>query len=401
MTFKQTTLALGTLTVFRSAAQSPVLKSFRALCRALDQEQPEQAAEHYASVYSLLSEARSPGLGDYLLDLLRYNESDYAEALLKGLTGPETDAAARRDFSILSDVSALVCAEIKRELKSLSSGQFDVLIESLPEWKAGVDLRFDELKDFYRDNGCGALAKYRAFLWSGRHLTPIESPDTLNYERMVGYDWQRSAVLDNTKALLGGSAVNNMLLYGDSGTGKSATVKSMLGITGFEKLTLIEVSKQSLDELPKLIGELAWRPRKFILFIDDLSFETPDAGYSMLKVILEGGLVRRPANVMICATSNRRQLTRRHFSDQNDMNDTETVEEKTSLADRFGLRIPFFSLSRADYLDTAEALARQAGVASDRDELRKLAIQWEMSHGSRTPRTACQFAEHLAAGLLP
>ncbi len=401
MTFRQIELALDTLTVFRPIAKTPVVASFQRICGSISEKDAARAADNYAEVCYLLKQAGASGIGAYLSVQLKYEQTNYAKALRLGLVDPEQDAAAKRDIQILSEAALLPCSEIKRELIRLSDGRFDEIVDSLPEWETGTALNFDALIDFYRQNGFGILAKHRAFLWSGDRMTPVKSPDLIRYEQMIGYDWQRRAVLENTRALISGKAVNNILLYGDSGTGKSATVKSMLGIETFNKLTLIEVSKRCLNGLPALMEDLSWRPQKFILFIDDLSFEDADAGYSALKVILEGSLFRRPENIVIYATSNRRQLTRRLFSERDEINGTETVEEKTSLADRFGIRIPFFSLNRQDYLETAEALARQAGIETESEALKKAALQWEMEHGSRTPRTARQFADHLAAGLLP
>jgi predicted GTPase len=295
--FKRMVFALNTLTIYRTIMNAPVMAAFRRMCHLISAKDTERAAEFYAEVYYLLKQADSPGLGDYLSDRLKYEETVYAKALRLGLTGPADDAAAERDIGILSVASQLTCDGIKRELKRLSEGRFDDLVDSLPEWKTGAALSLSELKAFYRQNGCGILARYRAFTWSDRGLAPVEEPDSVTFDQMVGYDWQRRAVLENTRALVAGKAVNNVLLYGDSGTGKSATVKSMLGVAGFERLSLIEVSKQCLGELPALMRELSRRPQKFILFIDDLSFEEADAGYSALKVILEGSLTRRPQNV--------------------------------------------------------------------------------------------------------
>ncbi|SHH91924.1 hypothetical protein SAMN02745823_01431 [Sporobacter termitidis DSM 10068] len=394
--FKRLTFSLDTLTVFRPVMDSSVLSSFYRLCRAASDGDVTEASCRYAGVYYRLREAGFAGVGEYVLDVLKYSELPFAKAMATGAAEASYLAAAERDVRILSEAACLSCEDIKRQLMHLPGGYNDI-IGTLPEWETGVSLSFDALKSFYRQNGSGPLAKYRAFLWSGDKMTPVASPDPVRFDRLVGYDWQRQAVLENTRALLAGRFVNNILLYGDSGTGKSATVKSMLNVTEFSSLTLIEVPKQSLTGLPDLLSELAWRPRKFIIFIDDLSFEDGDAKFSALKVILEGSLGRRPPNVAVYVTSNRRQLVRRNFSDRDEMNNEETVEEKTSLSDRFGLRIPFFSLNQEDYLKTAETLARQAGVAMDDAALHRAALQWAIEHGARTPRTARQFADDLAA----
>ena len=395
--FKRLELALTTLTVFRPVGESPVLSSFRALLRAADAGDAEGAASRYADVYYRLREAEASGLGAYIFDLLRFDEFPFAKALITGTAEPAFIEAARRDVDILSELAGLSCAEIKTRLMAQVGGETGGLLDTLPEWETGAPLSFDALADFYRTSGCGALARYRAFTWSDGVLTPVVTPDPLRFEQLVGYEWQRRAVLDNTRALIGGRFVNNVLLYGDSGTGKSAAVKSMLTVEGYSELALIEVSKGSLTRLPELMSTLAWRPGRFILFIDDLSFEDGDKSFSALKVVLEGSLGRRPQNVAVYVTSNRRQLVRREFSDRDDLSGGETVEEKTSLADRFGLRLPFFSLNQEEYLETVTALAAQAGLACASEALRKDALQWALEHGSRTPRTARQFVDDLLA----
>lgn len=394
--YKRLELMLTTLTVFSAAASSPVLAAYRGLCRAVSDCDAEQAAACYARVFSGLREAGVSSLGEHLAELVKYSESPYAKALVTGAADTAFEAAAARDIRILSEVAALDCAALKSRLAEMSGGVFDDIINTLPEWETGTALDFDALRDFYRCHGAGVFAKYRAFLWSETGMQPVLSPDSIRYEQMIGYDWQRRAVLENTRALVDGRYVNNVLLYGDSGTGKSATVKSMLNVPEFTMLTLIEVSKRRLNELPALMNDLAWRPKKFILFIDDLSFSEGDADFSSLKVILEGSLGRRPQNVALYVTSNRRQLVKRYFSDRDEISGSETVEEKTSLSDRFGLRIPFFALNQDDYLTTAEALVRQAGLQTEGETLRKAALQWALEHGARTPRTARQFVDDLA-----
>lgn len=175
---------------------------------------------------------------------------------------------------------------------------------------------FAELTEFYRANGAGLFARHRAFLWEDGALCPVEQPDCPGADEMLGYELQRNRVIANTRAMLEGNLVNNVLLYGDSGTGKSATVKNLLTLPGFEALRLIEVQKEGLADLPRLIRTLGGRRLKFILFIDDLAFDQDDKTYSALKTILEGGLERRPANVAVYATSNRRRLVRQTFSDR-------------------------------------------------------------------------------------
>ena len=181
-----------------------------------------------------------------------------------------------------------------------------------------------------------------------------------------------------------------MLLYGESGTGKSATVKNLLTLPGMEELRIIEADKENLSGLPALIRTLDGRRQKFIVFIDDLTFDRDDPTYSVLKTILEGGVERRPRNVAVYATSNRRHLVRQTISERagDEMDRSETIREKTSLADRFGVRVLFQGLNKAEFLALVDMLAAQRGVDLPREELHAQAVAWERFHGAQTPRTA-------------
>ena len=218
-------------------------------------------------------------------------------------------------------------------------------------------------------------------------------------EEMLGYERQREQVAANTRALLNGHRVNNMLLYGVSGTGKSATVKALLGMEGMENLRLIEVDKADLTGIPQLVRMLGHQPQKFILFIDDLAFDKDDKSYSLLKTILEGGVEPRPANVAVYATSNRRHLVRETFSDRqgDEINARETMQEKTSLSERFGLRVIFNELTKPQFLNMVRELAKIRGIAMDEERLMALAVRWDVRNPNRTPRSAVQFIDSLAA----
>ena len=301
---------------------------------------------------------------------------------------------------VLAAVCRLPCDELAAAVAALLPGEeYAPLVASLPRWESAAPFDFDGLTAFYRANGAGMYARYRAFLWQDGRLAPVADPDCPRLDELFGYELQRRQVIENTRSMLEGNLVNNVLLYGNSGTGKSATVKSLLAVPGFDDLRLIEVDKSGLAQLPQLIRSLAGKRHKFVLFIDDLAFDQDDRTYSALKTILEGGLERRPANVAIYATSNRRHLVRQTFSDRagDEVDASETIEEKTSLADRFGLRIPYLSLDKGEYLAMVDRLAEQAGVVLDAEQLHRRAMQWELRHHGRTPRTARQFIASLAS----
>ena len=269
--------------------------------------------------------------------------------------------------------------------------------KALPNWSHGP-IGIGDVIGYHRAQGWGPFARCRAFLWEDGRLLPVESPDVPAQSELMGYRRQRDQVEANTRALLSGKRVNNVLLFGDSGTGKSATVKSLLGLPGTEDLRLIEIEKNSVVQLPKLIRSLEGLRQKFILFIDDLAFDEDDMSYGVLKTILEGGLEPRPANVAIYATSNRRNLVRQTFSSRagDEVDRDETIQEKTALADRFGLRIPYLGLAMAEYLELVEHLAKKAGLSLDREDLTAQAVRWDARHPGRSPRTAQQFIASLS-----
>ncbi len=310
----------------------------------------------------------------------------------------ELEGAARRDVDALLQLARLGAEDIRVALKPILTEEYVSVLDNLPAWETGVPFTFEELAAFYRENGAGLYAKYRAFLWEEGQLVPVADPDCPHPVELLGYDQQRKQVLDNTRLLVEGKPSNNVLLFGDGGTGKSATVKSMLYLPGMENLRLIEIQKENLVGMPRLIRSLAGRRQSFILFIDDLAFDQDDKTYSSLKTILEGGLERRPLNVAIYATSNRRHLVRQTFSDRagDEVDAFETISEKTALAERFGLRIPYMTMSKSEYLALIDHLAGLYHVEMNREVLHAKAMEWEIRHAGRTPRVARQFIASLS-----
>lgn len=392
--------ALLGLFAYKALREEPLLKAVGNLLDGLAAGRGEEALGAYTDVVLALQEAGAHGMGDGLLALLRYRETPYPRAL----TGPAgadavLEAAARRDVNVLKRLRGLDCGAVLEKLTGLLGPEFAPVLEELPRWQAGADFDFDGLTAFYREHGAGLFARYRAFVWTDGALIPVHEPDCPDEEEMMGYTLQRDQVIANTRALLEGRRVNDVLLYGDSGTGKSATVKCLLSVPDFGNLRLIEVQKEGLRDMPALIRSLRGRQQKFILFIDDLAFDQDDNTYSVVKTILEGGLEKRPDNVAIYATSNRRLLVRQTFSDRagDEVDIRETIAEKTALSDRFGLRIPYLALNKAEFLELIEQLADQAGVSMDRGELMREAVKWDMKFPGRTPRGARQFIASLSA----
>ena len=386
------------LSAFRSLLDTPILKDALQLLDAAACRDGEGALAAYDQMFYRLKAEGYSGLGTWLWDTLRYTETPYGDLAGSGRSDPELEGAALRDAETLLQLARLGAEDIRVALKPILTEEYVSVLDNLPAWETGAPFTFEELAAFYRENGAGLYAKYRAFLWEEGRLVPVADPDCPHPVELLGYDQQRKQVLDNTRLLVEGKPSNNVLLFGDGGTGKSATVKSMLYLPGMENLRLIEIQKENLVGMPRLIRSLAGRRQSFILFIDDLAFDQDDKTYSSLKTILEGGLEKRPLNVAIYATSNRRHLVRQTFSDRagDEVDAFETISEKTALAERFGLRIPYMTMSKSEYLALIDHLAGLYHVEMNREVLHAKAMEWEIRHAGRTPRVARQFIASLS-----
>lgn len=332
---------------------------------------------------------------------LKYDESFIGNAIAAGTAPDYMKDAAAMDIRRLASVSMLSCAGLKRNIGAACAKlgeEFASIIQNLAELPVGESFDEEDIFESYRENGCGRFALGRAFHWEKGQLTQVKHSDPIDQKDMIGYEFQRNAVIENTRVMLSGKPTNNVLLYGDSGTGKSATVKSLVNIPEFYNLRLIEIAKNSLDELTELIRTISHHTQKFIIYIDDLSFEQEDKGFSALKTALEGGLERRPDNVAIYVTSNRRHMIRESFSDRqgDDVHARETLEERTSLSERFGLRLSYLALDKKRYQDMVLSLCHRMNLTIPDSQILVEANRWEIQHGSRTPRVAVQLVEKLA-----
>jgi len=253
-------------------------------------------------------------------------------------------------------------------------------------------------------HGAGIFGRYRAFRWEDGGLRAVPRPDPARLGALIGYEREREPLLQNTERLLAGLPAHHALLYGLPGTGKSSTVKAILNEYAGKGLRLVELSKRDLNELPALLETLRGRGPRFILFVDDLSFEEHEVEYKALKALLEGSIEEPPENVRVYATSNRRNLIRERFSDRDeggadDLHARDTMQEKLSLAARFGLRLTFPSPDQKRYLEIVSGLVRDRGVEIPDEELKERALLWDRWHAGRSGRTARQFVDELEADL--
>lgn len=305
-------------------------------------------------------------------------------------------------FTIISNYKAV----IKNELiynKSVS--------EKIQQLSLAIEKAKDELKlyqiitEFYKTYGVGKLGLNKAFRISNEEgygiLSPITTTDTMLLSDLVGYDQQKKELVQNTEAFIQGRKANNVLLFGDAGTGKSSSIKALLNQYYIEGLRMIEVYKHEFKDLSKVIAEIKNRNYRFIIYMDDLSFEEFEIEYKYLKAMIEGGLEMKPENVLIYATSNRRHLIRETWSDRTDMSQDElhrsdTMQEKLSLAARFGVTIGYYTPSRTEYFNIVKTLARKHPEITLSDvELEAEASKWEMRHGGISGRVAQQYINYL------
>ena len=230
---------------------------------------------------------------------------------------------------------------------------------------------------------------------------PINNMDKVMLDDLIGYEIQKKKLTDNTRAFVEGRKANNVLLFGDSGTGKSTSIKAIVNAFYDQGLRMIEIYKHQFQDLSNVIAQIKNRNYRFIIYMDDLSFEEFEIEYKFLKAVIEGGVETKPENILIYATSNRRHIIKETWSDRDDikiengMHQSDTMEEKLSLVNRFGVTINYSKPSQKEYFQIVIGLARRAGLTMSDDELRLEANRWELSHGGISGRTAQQFVNYL------
>jgi len=266
-----------------------------------------------------------------------------------------------------------------------------------------VDEFMDDMVRFYQEFGVGKLGLHKAFRIShdeaGVHVVPITNIAHVHLDDLVGYEIAKKKLIDNTEAFVQGRKANNCLLFGDAGTGKSSSIKGILNQYYDKGLRMIEIYKHQFQDLNEVIGQIKNRNYRFIIYMDDLSFEDFEIEYKYLKAVIEGGLEKKPDNILIYATSNRRHLVREQFGDKegrrDDLHSSDTVQEKLSLAYRFGVKIFFCAPDKKEFQNIVKVLADRHGVNMRSEELLMEANKWELYHGGLSGRTAQQFIDYL------
>lgn len=319
------------------------------------------------------------------------------------------------DFSYLEEELGVDCFTRISNYKAIGKKEFmynrnvsekvQVLSEKLETAKDEEEF-FDYVTGFYKDYGVGMFGLNKAFRITNDRdglvvFKPINNMDKVVLSDLVGYEIQKKKLVDNTEAFVEGRKANNVLLFGDSGTGKSTSIKAIVNEFYDRGLRMIEIYKHQFKDLSNVIAQIKNRNYKFIIYMDDLSFEEFEVEYKFLKAVIEGGVETRPENILIYATSNRRHLIKESWKDRNDMefqedmHHSDTMEEKLSLVNRFGVTINYSKPSQKEYFTIVIELARRAGITLPDEQLRAEANKWELSHGGISGRTAQQFVNYL------
>ena len=366
----------------------------------------------------------------FLAFCLAEHENAYSKSCeIRGDRGGTLSLLARQDFVLLKELFGKNLAELDRltpgshvwealadyqpaddESRIFNHRVRDRILElaaSLEQAEDGEQFQ-QAASEFYREFGVGRFGLNKAFRirdeGAEARIEPIVNVEHVSFQDIVGYELQKQKLIENTEAFLKGRAANNVLLFGDAGTGKSSSIKAILNAYYPQGLRMIEVYKHQFHALSSILEQVQDRNYKFIIYMDDLSFEDSEVEYQYLKAIIEGGLGRRPANVLIYATSNRRDLISEKFSDKQERDDqlhsNDTVQEKLSLVARFGVTIYYGSPSKKEFQEIVRILAEKYQVEMPEETLMAEAVKWELSHGGLSGRTAMQFITHLL-GIAP
>ena len=403
MKLREWNARLHGLVVFRSLLDDPVVAKLLDLTDRMEAGAPgygpvcDAVAQFEAALFE-----HTTNWGSYLSAAVLEAETVCVRQAASGTIAPALQTALDSELAFLQALCGLTLDELLAAAGS-ATGQAQELA-FLPRWEtSGIDLpaAYAQRMSEVGKKGYGMFAKHHVFTVENGQLVPVKYPDPQRLSELPGYEKEREKVIANTKALLAGMPANNVLLYGDAGTGKSSAVKAIANEFAPEGLRLVEVKKNQLYQIPDLMDKLAANPLKFILFIDDLSFTANDDNFAALKAILEGSVGGRAKNIAVYATSNRRHLIKETLTDRtgDDIHEADTRQELMSLSARFGLTVTFQRPEKARFENILAELAKQHGIDMPMDQLLVKAEAFAIRAGGRSPRVAKQFIEQCEAGV--
>ena len=381
-------LKLETLAVLRGLLSDPVIS---ALSLFFD----EPTASNYAEFVSQLYSANGGNLSEYVREILSNSENVYVQRVGAGEQVSDfMSEALAADLSVLQEIADLTFDTLRSKIN------YDGFLPAYATNATDIAAEYLHRAKNIGKYGYGIYAKNGMFyVDESGVINPVKNPDDTDILDLIDYERERGIIMDNTKALLSGKPAANILLTGDAGTGKSSTVKAVGSALFSEGLRIIEVRKDQLRAIPRILDELSKNPLKFVLFIDDLSFLKDDDNYSALKAVLEGSVSAKSKNVVIYATSNRRHIIKEKFSDRegDDIHRNDTMQELVSLSERFGIHITFNKPDKKTYLHIVRSLAERDGITIPASELEAGAERIALERGGRSARLARQYVDSLLA----
>jgi predicted AAA+ superfamily ATPase len=430
---EKTLAALAGLSVFSGLREKPAARAFENLLaeaakKEIDHLKLLKAWAAWIQLYAAVNQGES--FWAYWKELAQNDENIFSLSAERGELQAQSLLAslAENDLQRISFIAAFDLNSFTKHISSVlnDAGLAEAASLILKDGaallspshnKSTPDINAFELAAFFQKHGAGSFSACNFFHWKHGGLVPAKNGDTITLDELTGYEAQRNIVIDNTLRFLDGKhEANNILLYGDRGTGKSATVKALCNTYSARGLRLVELNKQDMNDLPLVLSSLSLRGLYFILFVDDLSFESQNDSFNTLKALLEGGIEAKPKNVVVYATSNRRHLVKEKSNDRpdsaaaatsletGDMRAFDTMQEQFSLAERFGVTVVFAAPSQDEYLKIAEFLAKTRGVLDKNTGAGELkiffdnALKWERWFNGRSPRTARQYVDWLSGG---
>ena len=389
--FKQLHIELHSLVIFRNILKDDVLLKFLNMLSSLDEADLDQLTCYTEFVNALFQHTNN--FSDYLLKAVLRDDNFYIKSYAQDQAISESlEQNLQRELQIIQRCANLDPNEIRAQL---------FYKDLLPIWStSNLDfyaLYIDRLKHISK-YGFGIFSEYHMFRSDTENMiVPVLTPDPICLEDLKGYETERAAVIKNTQSLLAGNSAANVLLYGDAGTGKSSSIKAIANEYASQGLRLVEIKQDDFKLIPAIMQILSEQPLKFILFIDDISFEKDNTDFNALKSLLEGGLSTRPSNIAVYATGNRKHMVKESFSQRegDDIHRNETLQELIALSERFGLTVGFFKPDKKEYLKIVYDLKKQYALNIDDMQLDLLAEQYALKRGGRSPRAARYLIEYL------
>ena len=397
----------NTLTLYKSILNDVTVQNFNKIINLISYE------NEIGDIVKLWSDMISPlynleyegDFSKYINDLILFDKNYFTlQCASKKFDSINENIknAAKNDIEILISLSKIQCQDLKDLLYKYYPYDKD-MIDSLACFDSiAAPLSFDEIVDYHKNNGVGIFAKYKAFKYtSNKEIKPVLNCDNVRLCDLKRYEREQNIVLENTLGFIKGKPYNNVLLYGDRGTGKSSTVKAILNEHYKDGLRVIQIYKENLIHLDDLMQKISTIPLKFIIFIDDLTFNENDDNFGALKAVLEGSLAKQPDNMALYATTNRRHLVKESFKARvgDEIHLADTIDETVSLSDRFGITVTYSVPNKDKFLEIVREIKNDRNLTIDDETLFKGAESFALSKGNRSPRLAKQYIDYIQSRL--